>query len=94
MCVYCEELSTSNKMDARLKKYRQLLPIITKSNDFNEEDLESMACIIPPTPISMRQHEVDGFVSQIEIYLADDHRKVTHMYLPIKYCPMCGKEIE
>lgn len=94
MCVYCEELSTSDKMDARLKKYRQLLPCVTRSNDFNEEDIETMACLMPPTPISLRKHQDDGFVSQIEIYLADDHRRVTHLYLPIKYCPMCGKEIK
>lgn len=32
----------------------------------------------------------DGLTSLIEIYIADDHRKVHHMYIPIKYCPVCG----
>jgi hypothetical protein len=93
MCKYCEAL-TSEKMDAYHHKYREFIHTEYSSNDFNEEDIERMANIVPPTPISMRRHKEDGFTSLIEVYLADDKRRVHHLYIPIKYCPMCGKEIE
>lgn len=90
MCVYCEAL-TSEKFEAYKHKYRQMLPINVSSNDNN--DWEAMANIIPPTPISLRQHQADGLTSLIEVYYADEKRRVSHIYLPIKYCPICGKEI-
>lgn len=89
MCKYCEAL-TSDKMDAYNHKYRELLPA---SVDSNLEDYEVMAAIIPPTPISERRHEHDGLISNLNIYFADDKRRVSNIWIPIKYCPMCGKEI-
>lgn len=91
MCKYCEAL-TSDKMDAYKHKYRKLLPTKTDSNDIG--DWEVMACIIPPTPISKRRHKDDGYVSTIDVYFADDKRRVTNINIPVKYCPMCGKEIK
>ena len=80
-------------MDARMK-YRELLSTYSSSSDFkNFEEFEIMASIIPPTPISKRRHKDDGFVSEINVYIADDHRRVMNIFLPIKYCPMCGKEV-
>lgn len=89
MCKYCEALTT-DKMDTY--KYRELLPTKTYSNDI--DDWEVMANIITPTPISKRRHKEDGYVSNIEVYFADDKRRVTHISIPVKYCPMCGKEIK
>ena len=91
MCKYCEAL-TSEKMDAYQNKYRDFLPVNYQSRDI--DDYNVMACINPPTPISERQHKEDGLKSQIEIYFSDDRAMISHIYLPIKYCPMCGKEIE
>lgn len=91
MCKYCEAL-TSEKMDSYHHKYRQLLPASVTSNDV--EDYEVAASIIPPTPISKREHKDDGYVALINVYFADDSRKVSNIWLPVKYCPMCGKEIE
>ena len=90
MCKYCEDL-TSDKMDAYKHRYRELLPTKTNSNDIG--DFEVMATIIPPTPISKRHHAEDGYVSTIEVYFADDKRRVTHIYIPVKYCPMCGRDL-
>jgi len=89
MCKYCEAL-TSDKMDDYNHKYRELLPI---SVDSNLENYEVMAAIIPPTPISERRHEHDGLISNLNVYFADDMRRVSKVWIPIKYCPMCGKEI-
>lgn len=91
MCKYCEAL-TSDKMDSYHHKYRELLPTETYSNDIH--DFETMASITPPTPVSKLRHKMDGFISDIEIYFADDKRRVMHIHVPIKYCPMCGKKIE
>lgn len=93
MCEYCEALK-SEKMDAYNHKYREFIKTEYSSNDFNEEDIERMAVIIPPTPVSKRRHKDDGFTSMIDIYLADNKRRVHHLYIPIKYCPFCGREIE
>jgi len=90
MCKYCEAL-TGDKMSAH--KYRELLKTNYSSQDFSGEDVETMASIIPPTPISRHKHEEDGLTSTIEIYIADDRRKVHHMYIPIKYCPVCGRDL-
>jgi len=90
MCKYCEPL-TVDTHDISIK-YRDFLPTRTFSNDIDNH--ETMSAIIPPTPISKHKHQDDGFVSEIEIYFADDKRRVTHIYIPIKYCPMCGKEIK
>jgi len=93
MCIYCEPL-TNEKMDSYKHKYRELIKSNYWSNDFREEDVERMVGIIPPTPVSKKKHSEDGLTSILEIYLADDHRKIHHMSIPIKYCPICGKEIE
>lgn len=90
MCKYCEAL-TSDKMDSYHHKYRELLPISVDTNDYNE--YESMAAIIPPTPISLRRHEEDGLVSNLNVYFSDEHARVVNIWIPIKYCPFCGKEI-
>ena len=91
MCKYCEA-STPDKLYPG-HKYRELLRMKHDSIDVDSEEVETMACIIPPTPISKKQHEEDGLTSNIEIYLADDHRRVHHMYIPIKYCPVCGRDL-
>lgn len=90
MCKYCEAL-TSDKMDAYGHKYRDLLPVSVDTKDY--PDYEVMAAIIPPTPISKKRHNVDGLVSNLNVYFADDKRKVANIWIPIKYCPICGKEI-
>ena len=90
MCKFCEAL-TVNKMDSYGHKYRSLLPV---SVDSNLDDYEVMASIIPPTPISKRKHGEDGLISNINIYFADDKRRVSNIWIPIKYCPICGKEIK
>jgi len=90
-CPYCNAL-TSDKMDAHKRKYRKELPITVDSNDVKE--YTTMAAIIPPTPISKKRHKDDGLTSTLEIYHSDDHARVTHIYIPIKYCPICGKEIK
>lgn len=91
MCEFCEAL-TSDKMDSYGLKHRELLTTSTDSNDI--EDYETMASIIPPTPISKRKHNEDGLVSNINVYFADDKRRVVNIFIPIKYCPICGKEIK
>lgn len=90
MCKYCEAL-TGDKMCVH--KYRELLKTNYFSQDFSGEDVETMVSIIPPNPISQRHHKEDGLTSLMEIYIADDHRKVHHMYIPIKYCPICGRDL-
>lgn len=91
MCKYCEAL-TSDKMDSYHHKYRELLPISVDSNDY--KDYEVMASIIPPTPISKRRHEDDGLTSNLNVYFSDEHARVANIFIPIKYCPFCGEEIE
>lgn len=91
MCEFCEAL-TSDKMDSYGLKYRELLTTSTGSHDI--DDYEIMASIIPPTPISKRRHNEDGLVSNINVYFADDKRRVVNIFIPIKYCPICGKEIK
>lgn len=91
MCEFCEAL-TNDKMDSYGLKYRELLTTYTDSNDI--DDYETMASIIPPTPISKRRHNEDGLVSNINVYFADDKRRVVNIFIPIKYCPICGKEIK
>lgn len=91
MCEFCEAL-TSDKMDSYGLKYRKLLATSTDSNSI--DDYETMASIIPPTPISKRRHNEDGLVSNINVYFADNKRRVVNIFIPIKYCPICGKEIK
>lgn len=93
MCKYCEAL-TSDKMDAHGHKYREMLLSKYSSIDFSEEDVETTAAINPPTPISMRRHQEDGLTSEIEVYIADDHRKVHHVHIPIRFCPVCGRDLK
>lgn len=93
MCKYCEAL-TSDKMDANGHKYRAMLKSKYDSIDFSKEDVETMAAIIPPTPISMRRHQEDGLTAEIEVYIADDHRRVHHVYIPIRFCPVCGRDLK
>lgn len=88
-CPYCNALKVE-KMDA-CHKYREELPLTVESNDVQEHT--TMATIIPPTPISKRRHKDDGLTSTLEIYYSDDHARITHIHIPIKYCPVCGKEI-
>lgn len=89
-CPYCNALKTE-KMGA-YHKYREELPLTVESNDVQEHT--TMATIIPPTPISKRRHKDDGLTSTLEIYYSDDHARITHIHIPIKYCPVCGKEIK
>ena len=89
-CPYCNALKVE-KMDA-CHKYREELPLTVESNDVQEHT--TMATIIPPTPISKRRHKDDGLTSTLEIYYSDDHARITHIHIPIKYCPVCGKEIK
>lgn len=89
-CPYCNALKTE-KMDA-YHKYREEVPLTVDSNDVQEHT--TMGVIIPPTPISKRRHKDDGLVSKLEIYHSDDHARITHIYIPIKYCPFCGEEIK
>ena len=91
MCEYCEPL-TSDKFDSYGHKYRKLLPVRFQSNDI--DDHNTMASLNPPTPISKRRHAEDGLAAELEVYFSDDRAMVSHVYIPIKYCPMCGKEIE
>lgn len=91
MCKYCEAL-TSDETDVYKHKYRELLPTKTDSNDIG--DWEVMASIMPPTPISKRRHKDDGYVSTIEVCFANDKKCATYVSIPVKYCPMCGKEIK
>lgn len=93
MCKYCEAL-TSEKTDAYGHKYRELLQTKYSSVDFCKEDIELMAAITPPTPISRRQHAENGLTSEIHVYLADDHRRVHHVYIPIRFCPVCGRDLK
>lgn len=92
MCKYCED-TKGVKMDMHGKKFRDLLPIKYSSIDFIDDNVERMANIIPPTPISKRQHKEDGFTSIIEVYVSDDRRRTHHVYLPIRFCPMCGRDL-
>lgn len=80
-------------MDAHGHKYRELLQTKYSSVDFCKEDVELMAAIKPPTPISRMQHAEDGLTSEIEVYISDDHRKVHHVYIPIRFCPVCGRDL-
>lgn len=93
MCKYCEALA-SDKMDAHRHKYREMLYAKYSSLDFPLEEVETMASILPPTPISRRRHREDGLTSQIEVYIADDHRKVHHVHIPIRFCPVCGRDLK
>lgn len=79
MCKYCEAL-TADKMDSYQHKYRELLPISVDANDY--EEYEVMACIIPPTPISERQHEHDGLTSNLNVYFSDEHARVANIFIP------------
>ena len=92
MCKYCEAL-TSDKMDAHGHKYRELLYAKYTSFDFPLEDVEMMSSILPPTPISRKRHAEDGLTSTIEVYVADDKRRIHHVWIPIKYCPVCGRDL-
>ena len=78
MCQYCEALTT-DKMNTFV--YRELLPTKIDSNDI--DDWEVMVGIIPPSIISKRKHKEDGYVSTINVYFADDKRRVTNIYIPI-----------
>ena len=93
MCEYCEKLTNSNKMDADWEKHQLLLNTSTSSNDVNTEDTETMASIVLPTPISERRHKEDGLTSLIAVYYADDKRRVTNIQIPIRYCPICGRDL-
>ena len=93
MCEYCEKLTNSYKMDSDWEKHQLLLNTSTSSNDVNSEDTETIASIVLPTPISKRRHEDDGLTSLIEVYYADDKRRVTHIQIPIRYCPICGRDL-
>lgn len=56
---------------------------------FDCPELGEMACIIESTPISRRKHEDDGLVACIVIATP-----LEDFQIPIKYCPICGKQIE
>lgn len=93
MCKFCEKLTNDNKMDMHGLKHILPLPMSVYSSDIDINETENIACIVEPTPISMRRHKEDGLTSSINIYFADDKRRVSNFWIPIKYCPMCGKEI-
>lgn len=91
MCEYCEKLTNSHKMDSDWEKHQELLNMATDSTDVYFT--ETMASIVLPTPISKKRHSEDGLTSLIEIYYADDKRRVTHFHIPIRYCPICGRDL-
>ena len=81
MCEYCEPL-TPDKYGNN-NKFRKIMQCQSSSKDIPNEDVEVMTCIIPPTPISMRQHEEDGLVSMLNLYVRDDKALVESTKAPV-----------
>lgn len=93
MCEYCERLTEDHKMDGHGLRHVLPLHMDVSSTDTDTEETESIGCITEPTPVSMRRHRDDGLTSAIWIYHADDHGRVTNFSIPIRYCPICGREL-
>ena len=81
MCKYCEELTYNNKSDQKGKPYRELLKTQSYSDDIDEREI--IASII----------EIDEHKNMINVYFSDDRLKVVNVFIPIKYCPICGREL-
>lgn len=92
MCQYCQEICFG-KMSSNGSSYRDIMKAEYSSNDFEAESVETMVGILKPTPISKRKHTEDGLTSTIEVYVADDKRRIHHVWIPIKYCPVCGRDL-
>lgn len=55
---------------------------------FDQPQLEYLACIIGPTPISRRQGEENKRTASIQI-----HTPLDDFNIPIRFCPICGKDL-
>ena len=71
--------------------HRDLLPCMTDTRDYPE--YETMVSGIEPTPISRRRHKDDGLVAQLNVYFSDEKARVANMFIPIRYCPVCGRDL-
>ena len=88
MCVYCERLTQTNKMDGYNRRNRVELPTSIATH----QSWECIATILPPSPISQRRHQEDGLTSQLRVWVETDNRP-TDIVIPIKYCPICGRDL-
>lgn len=52
------------------------------------ESESTMACIVMPTPISIRRHKEDGLSAEIAIDAAGET-----LSFPIAFCPVCGRRL-
>ena len=55
--------------------------------DLMHDDNGSMACIVEPSPISIRKNS--DLPATIQIFSNNNE-----FYIPIKYCPICGAEVK
>ena len=55
---------------------------------FDQPQLDYLACVIGPTPISRRQEKVSKRTASIQI-----HTPLDNFNIPIRYCPICGKDL-
>lgn len=81
MCKYCEKRNVDGKM------LREAIPTRT-----NEHGVETVAGIVPPTPISRRRYEKEEITAEIQIGIFSDDFNVT-VSIPIKFCPYCGRDL-
>lgn len=82
MCKYCEKQNVDGKM------LREAIPTTS-----NCTSAEIVSCIIPKTPISVRKYKDTGTTAELEIgVFYDDVCDVTFT-MPIRYCPICGRDL-
>ena len=78
MCKFCQ-------------RYLHLETKSIEVDPFFEDVSGNMACIVGPNPISKRKHKKDGNISAIQVGMNSNDLL---LYLPIRFCPMCGNEIK
>lgn len=71
--------------------HKDLIPCSVETSDYPEHN--TMVAIIGPTPISKRRHHNDGLVGLLNVYFSDERARVANMFIPIRYCPICGRDL-
>lgn len=75
-------------MDGYNRRNRETLQLAVTSY----QPCECMVDIIPPSPISKRRHQDDGLTSLLRVWV-DTPDKPADIFIPIKYCPICGRDL-
>lgn len=91
MCKYCE-IGKRCDADACNLNYREKLTIKLKSSEHNISYMSTTATIITPTPITLKRN-TDGLAGKMHIHLYDEQSKTLLMDIPIRYCPICGRDL-